>query len=493
MGEKNKKLMVVLVAIIIFIACYAVATQFQIFEIRKEDEKLSLIAKIFVDQNTGTAPLEVNFSALITNFKGEVDYLWDFGDGRTSEEKQTTIRYEKEGEYICNLKVTDESGKTQADFLKIVVNRNKPPVVTLSINQNTINRGFNWLELLSLTPIASYAGNKQLFLDSIEKRRGPDVWGKGRIIVTAQIMDPEDDEIVSYDWKTQTADTLVTFGGRELLPIKNLSGETNVTIPELYAWLDVRHIVTLTVTDSAGNQATANIDYTVSPSSRLTKIRGLKNTFVTGLPFILMATEFIWGLKLVEEPVSNFLDEIWFDLPSGLQKLILLTLGVMKWSYEPPIPKADLKFSEISDINLSQYVNDTNGEVQPGAVASSSFVIFNNDSENTARNVFLTLEHPITNEQGLPDELEREDITVDIIAGIYSNKLFYQGKYISWENCYKIEQLTPGSAINLELKVALKQDAIFEKGSYQCTLYVYQEKSLNKVEYIDKIPFTIII
>jgi len=104
----------------------------------------------------GTTPFNVSFSSFVTNYNGDLNYNWDFGNGQQSKEIEPTIIYNEKGEYICSLKVTDANGKTGSDSLKILVNSNKPPIVTLSINENIINRDFNWLELLSFTPIASF-------------------------------------------------------------------------------------------------------------------------------------------------------------------------------------------------------------------------------------------------------------------------------------------------------------------------------------------------
>jgi PKD repeat protein len=490
MKEGNEKKLFAVIAVAIIVLVVFVGAIFK-QEIIDEARESKLFAGITASKNSGTAPLNINFKALILNNKGKVDYHWEFGNGITSKEKDPSIIYEKEGEYNCSLKVTDESGETKIDSMKIVVNKNKPPVVTLFINQNTISREFNWLEILTLTPIAGYAGNQQLFLDMVEEKKGANAWGEGRLIVTAQIMDPEDDEIVSYDWKVQTSDTVVTSmiaGMKEWIPVKNLTGEKNVTIPELYAWTDKGHIAILTVTDSAGNNATASIQFSVSQSSKLTKITGLKNGIKTTLPLLA----YFWALRFIEEPVSTFLDKIWFTLPSNIQNAILWVLNFIKWDYDPPIPKADLDFSDIDDLNLSTYVNDT-GVVQPGASIRSDFVILNNDSLNTTESVYITLYNEFSDEKGLPEEIKVEGLSVDLNAGAISNKIFYNGKYTNWTNCYNANKLPPGDFINLGITVTLKEGAIFNKGSYPCKLYVYQGRSSDKLDYVDEIPFTIII
>ena len=493
MDEKSKTIKTLAVVGIILLSIFLVTTQYQIFEINERDVGQTLYLKIFADRTEGLLPMSVNLSAFVDYYKGDLKYEWDFGDGNTSKEMYPTVTYDEAGDYVCTLKVTDSDGNTKTDYISIIAKRNKPPVVTLSINQNNVNREFNWLEILTLTPIAGYAGNQQVFLDRVEERQGPNAWGEGRIVVTAQIMDPEDDEIVSYDWRVQTADSLVTspfLGSREILPVKNLTGETTVTIPELYAWMGNDHLVILTVTDSSGNNATADIRFTVSQSLRLTKINGLRTGIKTGLPFVAM----LWGLRFIEEPTSKFLDEVWLHLPSAMQNLISGVMGFINWDYDPPITKANLAFSEINDIDLSAYVNDATGEVEHDASASSVFTITNNDTENIAENIYISLYNPFSEEEGLDDELENEDLIVSVEGGTLSTKLFYRGQYTNWKNCYKIEKLSLGDSYTVDLAVLLQEGGIFNQGTYDnCTLYIYQEKSPFKAESIDEIPFTIIL
>lgn len=491
--EKNSKAKKVIMALgmvgIIFLAAFVVITQSQISELKKENE--SLYVKILIDEKTGVAPFKIKFSSLVTTSIEDLDYHWDFGDNEVSNEKNPEHIYEKNGSYICSLKVTDSDGMTKTDSVELLVKKNKPPVVTLSINQNTINREFNWLEILSLTPIAAYAGNQQMLLDVVENKQGPDIWGEGRLVVTAQIMDPEDDEIVSYDWKVQTSDSLVSSpitGSKEWLPIKNLTGEETVTIPELYAWMANQHLVILTVTDSAGNVATADIQFTVSQSLKLTKITGIKNGIKTGLPFLGM----LWGLQFVEEPVTKALDEFWFGIPPTMQNLILTAMRFLGWDYEPPVPKANLEFSAVDDLNFSTYVNNT-GVVQTCASVRSDFIISNNDSSKLAENICITLDNPFSDENGLAKEIEVEDLIVDLNVDIMSSKLFNNGKYTNWENCYTKDKLATGDFITLGITVTLNEGAKFNKGSYPCKLYIYQTDNLDNADYLDEIPFTIII
>jgi len=487
---------------IILLSVFVVTTQYQIEELKEKEMGKPLFLKVFADKTEGLLPLSVNFSAIVDYYQGDLKYKWDFGNGNTSKEASPNVVFETEKDYVCSLKVTDEEGNTKTDSINIIAKRNKPPQVILKINLNTISRIFNWLSLLSLVPLRvfTWPGNQQQFLDMIEERSGPNAWGEGRIIVTAQVSDPEDDEIVSYEWSEQTADSLGLANGGEVLPVHNLTGNESVTIPELYTWMDLRHIVTLTVTDSAGNKATGNIDFEVSKSNKMTNIKAkqslIEMLFLTTVP---QFTNLVWtSVPFINNIGTYVLDSIWLDLGPLARTAISLFLNVFRLDYEPPIPKADLEVSTIEDINLSAFVNDTTGEVESEAIVSSTFTITNNDTDgNVAKNIYISLYNSFNDDEGLENEIEKEDLIVSIegIGGSTSNKLYYNGDYTKeWDNCYNIKQLGPGDSYTLDLAVLLKEGGVFTPGTYEnCTLYIYQEKSLDIAEYVDEIPFTIII
>lgn len=301
MKEKQKKFLLVLtlVTTLILSIFAVVVTQYDIkFVDAAGVDDDGPIVKIFTDSSEGTVPFVVNFSSIVTNCEGDVKYEWDFGNGNTSEERQPKVLYLKEMEYTCTLKVTDDKDKTKTDSIKIMAKRNKPPVVTLSINQKTIERKYKWLSTVDKIPFVNiflgYAGNRQELLNSIEESKGVNAWGEGRIICTAQVDDPEDDEIVSYEWIEQTAESTVTKGGEVIHPKHEFTDNKSITIPEIYTWMEGRHIVTLKVTDSAGNTANASVDFQVEKSmekvNREAKLRNAKNLLNAwinyGNPFI---------------------------------------------------------------------------------------------------------------------------------------------------------------------------------------------------------------
>ena len=283
----RKNLIVILIVSLILSVSISVAIVTGYIEFRERS------AELLVDIDTdrppvGVEPLTLNFSANILNAKGDITCLWNFGNGEKAEGKKVSVTYDEPGIYDCVLTVTDETGRKAADTIQVVVNKNNPPVVSLSINIQTVDRPFKWLNLLALIPVPfnpfGWAGNQQKILNRIEEKEGPWAWGESEIVITAQVMDPEGDEIVSYEWREQTQDKVVTITGETFLPAHNLTGNETVKIPALYAWMLGRHIVTLTVKDSAGNVATAKIDYIVSEGPLETRLKLLKQmmTLVLG-------------------------------------------------------------------------------------------------------------------------------------------------------------------------------------------------------------------
>ena len=59
---------------------------------------------------SGSVPFEAQFEASVTGGCPEYTYLWDFGDGTTSTERNPRHTYDKEGSYTATLTVTDAKG-----------------------------------------------------------------------------------------------------------------------------------------------------------------------------------------------------------------------------------------------------------------------------------------------------------------------------------------------------------------------------------------------
>ncbi len=445
MQEGNeKKIFAVIAVAIIVLAGFVLTTQKEIGKINEsieeiEDQPVSL--RILVDTSSGTYPLTVNFKPLLLNVKDDVKYSWDFGDGNTSTEISPSYTYKRSGIFNCILTIEDGDSEI-ADNFNVTVFPNNPPKIKIKCSETT-----------PLRPT-------KVFFD-------------------AETFDPEGEEL-QYLWILKYP----RFFGIE----KNDSYNTKNFSKKFIR--NGNYVVELSVTDETGNKVTDYVIIQVGKSQIEQMYDGLKLLIIYTLPGTM---ELLWKLPFVRDPVSNFLDNHWLDWSPNLQNLTLAILSILHVDYDPPIPKADLGVSKIADINLSAYVNDTTGEVEAGSVASSPFTLINNDSLNTARSIYITLDNPYSEDEGLEKEIEVEELIVDLDVGVMSNKLFYNGEYTNWENCHNIEKIAPGDLINLGITISLREGAILTKGTYHCKLYMYQEKSLDKSDYVDEIPFTIII
>jgi len=82
---------------------------------------------------TGTVPLEVSFSSVgSTDDVGIVTYTWDFGDGSAaSNEENPSHTYTSIGVYTANLTVTDAEGAEDEATIEITVNADAPPTAVI--------------------------------------------------------------------------------------------------------------------------------------------------------------------------------------------------------------------------------------------------------------------------------------------------------------------------------------------------------------------------
>jgi len=63
-----------------------------------------------------------------TDEDGSITWLWDFGDGLTSDEKRPTHNWSDDGQYSVNLTVTDDDGATNTTTLDINILNQLPSV-----------------------------------------------------------------------------------------------------------------------------------------------------------------------------------------------------------------------------------------------------------------------------------------------------------------------------------------------------------------------------
>ncbi len=437
----------IIVVMLIVFSIFVVVIQQGIGEINEDIEGLkdeTASVRVLADTSSGTSPLTINFKPLLLNVKDDAEYYWDFGDGNTSTEINPSHTYVGDGVFSCSLTVEDADEKIMDSF-NITVFPNNPPKIKI-LCKNT-----------------AFRPEKMNF--------------------KAEVFDPEGEEL-QYKW---TLKYPLIMGGYERQETFNTESFSKTLIR------NGRYVVELTVTDEAGNKVT---DYEII-QVQVSKAEGFVNSLIIAYTLTLPGQlDLMWNQVL--NPLfglEEYIDNNWLDMSPGMQKMIskIIELSKGRIKYEPPIAKADLLVSDIADIDLSLYVDVTGKVVVAGAANSSSFTIINNDTVNTARSVYISLQKPFSEDEGLDDVIEVPELTVGLDVGAMSNKMFYNGEYTSWQNCYNIEKLAPGDLTNLGITVTLKEGATFTKGTYDCTLYLYQEKHLPKAEVVDEIPFTIII
>ncbi|MFO7914554.1 MAG: PKD domain-containing protein, partial [Candidatus Krumholzibacteriales bacterium] len=71
------------------------------------------------DPTSGTAPLSVKFDGSATGGCPNYTFAWDFGDGKTSNERNPIHVYRTEGDYTALLTVTDSKNNTQQKSVSI--------------------------------------------------------------------------------------------------------------------------------------------------------------------------------------------------------------------------------------------------------------------------------------------------------------------------------------------------------------------------------------
>jgi PKD repeat protein len=442
MKEKSiKKILTIIVVGIIILSIAFISLKYQVEDIADDEEgETSFFIKILADASSGTAPLSVNFKSLILDEKGTPEYFWEFGDGNTSTEKDPTYVYKKEGTYSCTLKVKDKNVE-KTDSFNITILKNNPPDVKIILSKNTAFR--------------------------------PET-----INFDAQVFDPEGDKL-EYEW-TLRYPAFFGWENTETYTEKNFSKKF---------WRNGNYVAELTVTDEAGNS--------VYQFARLQMQKSQPEMFYqqarASVFFLPTTVAVIWialGYMSIDSKITDWLDEHWLEWSEGIQKLAKsLLIDFLGLDYEPPIHKADLEILDISDINHSSNV-DSSGGVSAEVSESSSIIVENKD-DITAKNMYITLYNPLTEEKGLDETIELEELEISIDIGSLSKKLFYNGKYTSYEDCYFIENLATGDKFTGDIIVTLNEADLgtFEKGTYDCNLYLYQEKA----DYVDIVPFKIVL
>jgi len=187
----------------------------------EEDSNTAPTANAVATPLSGIAPLTVNFNANTSSDDKEItSYEWNFKDGSPSNNIDPTHTFETPGTYAVQLTIWDEEGLSNSDVVTITVAspqiENEPPVSVAVANQLT--------------------GEAPLAIDFIGSNSTDD---KG---------------IVSYLWNFQEA--------------------TSTDVNPSYTFTNAgNYVVTLTVTDDEGLQATSSLSITVNsepPSNPVT-------------------------------------------------------------------------------------------------------------------------------------------------------------------------------------------------------------------------------
>lgn len=276
MKGKTKKLVMVLGAIaIIFLSIFVVTIQYQISElVKKEEESLPLFTKIFTDENSGAVPFAINFTSLVSNHEGKIEYEWDFGDGTTSNEINPSHIYEVNGSYKCSLTVTDSTRKKVTDAIMVIAKTNQGAIATIKIDPPVKSQRPYLTGLPKTTDTYDGGIIDQVINSPIPHPRlsNLDGWVTCEAQVTA---DPEGDKIVSYKWEIRPPSYSKRIGGTNVDPVYYFEGE-KITIPGMYTYRLGDYDITLIIEDEAGGNATISTEYTIQTSGEENRIAKLE-------------------------------------------------------------------------------------------------------------------------------------------------------------------------------------------------------------------------
>jgi PKD repeat protein len=122
---------VAVVVIVFVIVAFAVFSGiFNISDTDKQNNDIEPVAEIFFEP-VGGESLTMLFNCSGISFDGEiVSYDWDFGDGHSSTEQNTTNTYSEDGVYTVTLTVTDSKGVSSTYIEEVQVNEYNTPKFT---------------------------------------------------------------------------------------------------------------------------------------------------------------------------------------------------------------------------------------------------------------------------------------------------------------------------------------------------------------------------
>lgn len=130
---------------------------------------------------------------------------------------------------------------------------------------------------------------------------------------------------------------------------------------------------------------------------------------------------------------------------------------------------------------------DDDGGVDDESTDSTTLTIENTDEERDATDLTIMLYNPVTDTEGLHDNLETDAMEVSITIGGVTSKLYHDGDYTGG---IEIGTLYAGGEIAITVTWTAEtcvagtfQDA----QTYSCGLYVYQPDA----NYVDTVAFTL--
>lgn len=92
---------------------------------------------ISASATSGPAPLTVDFSAAgSTPATAIASYAWDFGNGTTSDQRATSVRYDRPGRYTVQLKVNGAARYSNVTSVEIVVGKTFTATISMARNNN---------------------------------------------------------------------------------------------------------------------------------------------------------------------------------------------------------------------------------------------------------------------------------------------------------------------------------------------------------------------
>ena len=442
MDKVEKRLQKVIYAfimsVIIIVAAFAVTIYYYETKSGRDGVVEGLFAKAFVDESVGSAPLEVNFSSLAFNFEGTPAYHWDFGDGNTSNETSPIHNYTEEGEYTCNLTITDNTGENVTTSIKILVVANNPPTVTALVSPSASPRPDSPFWLIKLNGIP-FIGDQLLV--ALAESDSPLTEKEGWVNCEAGVSDPEGDEIVFYEWELQQP-PVYSMSGRQDWPKFYFTGEnrTNITFPLIHTFRRGPYDVKVTVTDAAGNKASSMVRFDVSISNREGTINLIKQIWKSKWgPNFQYQKDFVkdvlhplvWKmLGPIHNLTDNMVKKILAPLPPDLRDSIYSLYYTIAWD------KTDKTYHRPNwnPPNIPSGPSPTDNATRVGLGANLSWNCSDPDGDGIRYDIYFG--------QTLPPSLvalDQTGTTYSFIAPMESNTTYY------WNIVAKDKPTTGGS------------------------------------------------